>query len=169
MSTHSTAFRFAISHATSSRFVLRSSLPLENSKLGVFFIPVKVVVPFFFPFSDLVILPSSDGGRSTRRSRRRGPLRPTRRNIQLQHVCACSGATNLTLCRKYVRASIRCNSPPHLDPRTLDQVIRAEFLHPNPVYSRHRIERAYKIPFGMKYDTGIPKRPSLKGKWQDIS
>src|SRR2546423_11615560 len=57
MSTHSAAFKFA----TSSRFVLRSSLPLENSKLGVFFIAVKVVVPFSFPFSDLVILPSSDG------------------------------------------------------------------------------------------------------------
>lgn len=56
------SFRFAISHATSSRLVPRPSPPPENSKLKVLLLPVSVVVSFLRLLYPLVILLSSGGG-----------------------------------------------------------------------------------------------------------
>lgn len=56
------SFRFAMSHATSSRFVPLPSLPPVNSKLGVLLVPVNAVVSFLRLLYALVIRLSSDGG-----------------------------------------------------------------------------------------------------------
>jgi len=56
------SFKFAMSHATSSRFVPLPSPPPENSKLGVLLVAVNVVVSFLRLLYPLVILLSSGGG-----------------------------------------------------------------------------------------------------------
>ena len=56
------SLRFATSHATSSKFVPLPSPPPVNSKLGVFLVPVKVVMSFLRLLSALVTRLNSEGG-----------------------------------------------------------------------------------------------------------
>ncbi|KAH6691767.1 hypothetical protein BKA61DRAFT_742487 [Leptodontidium sp. MPI-SDFR-AT-0119] len=56
------SFKFATSHAISSRFVPLPSPPPENSKLGVSLAPVNVTMSFFRLLYPLVILLDSDDG-----------------------------------------------------------------------------------------------------------
>ncbi|PVH68210.1 hypothetical protein DL98DRAFT_232064 [Cadophora sp. DSE1049] len=56
------SFKFATSHAISSRTVPLPSPPPENSKLGVSLAPANVIVSFFRLLYPLVILLNSDGG-----------------------------------------------------------------------------------------------------------
>jgi hypothetical protein len=56
------SFRFAMSQATSSRFVPLSSPPPENSKLVALLVPVNAAVPFLCLLYALVILLNSEGG-----------------------------------------------------------------------------------------------------------